>query len=80
MYYVYILKNKITKKYYTGYTSDIAKRLKEHNSGKTKSLRNRGKYELVYKEEYETRSAAYRREREIKSYKGGEAFKRLIGS
>ena len=36
-YFVYILESEIDGRLYKGQTSDIAKRIIEHNSGKTKS-------------------------------------------
>ncbi len=51
----------------------------EHNSNNTKSLKNKGPFVLVYSESYENKLQAHRREQTIKSYKGGNAFKRLIG-
>ncbi len=42
------------------------------------SVRHRGPFELIYKEEVETKIEAIRREKEIKSYKGGEAFRKLV--
>jgi putative endonuclease len=35
MYYVYILKSVHSNQIYTGYTTDLQKRIKEHNSGKS---------------------------------------------
>ena len=65
--------------YYIGCTSNnIEKRLHEHNSGKTQSLKQRRPLLVVYKEEYATAKEAYKREHQIKAYKGGEAFKKLI--
>ena len=78
MYFVYILKSIKDHKYYIGSTSDIHARLNYHNSGKQRSTRHRIPFELVYQEEYSDRKQAEKREREIKSYKGGEAFKRLL--
>ncbi|MGI6278384.1 MAG: GIY-YIG nuclease family protein [Patescibacteria group bacterium] len=40
MYYVYILLSKKSKKLYKGLTSDIKKRLSEHNKGKVDSTKN----------------------------------------
>ena len=77
-YFVYILKSKIVNRYYIGYTNDLRRRLYEHNSGKTKSLFKYIPLEIIYKEEYKTIEEARRRERQIKSYKHGEAFKKLI--
>jgi len=78
MYYVYVLRIKKTGKHYIGQTENLAKRLEKHSRGETKSMKNRGEFEIVYVEKCSTRSAAMKREKEIKSYKGGEAFKRLL--
>jgi putative endonuclease len=40
-YYVYVLRSLRDGKLYTGVTSDLDRRVREHNSGKTKSLRGR---------------------------------------
>lgn len=50
----------------------------EHNSGKTLSLKNRRPLEIIYFEEYDSQVKAYAREKQIKSYKGGLSFKKLI--
>ena len=48
---------------YTGYTTDIEKRLKTHNAGKgAKYTKSRRPVILVYSEQYETKSEALRRE------------------
>ncbi|MDZ7688443.1 MAG: GIY-YIG nuclease family protein [Halobacteriales archaeon] len=53
---------------YTGYTTDVGRRVDEHNSGDgAKYTRGRTPVRLVHKEEYETRSEAMSREAEIKS-------------
>ncbi len=78
MYYVYIIRNNINKRFYTGVTKDIERRLLEHNRGKRQSITHFGKYELILKENFDTLKAARRREQQIKSYKGGNAFKKLL--
>nr|WP_307990486.1 GIY-YIG nuclease family protein [uncultured Niameybacter sp.] len=66
MYFVYIVKCQ-DKTYYTGYTNNIEKRLKAHNDGKgAKYTRVRLPVQLVYKECYETKSEALKREYAIK--------------
>ena len=50
MYYTYVLRSKKDNKWYTGFTSDLRKRLKEHNDGKVHSTKNRGPFELIYYE------------------------------
>ncbi len=52
---------------YTGITTDVAKRLETHRSGKgAKYTRGRGPLALVYQEECGAHSAALKREWEIK--------------
>ncbi|MBU6500805.1 MAG: GIY-YIG nuclease family protein [Patescibacteria group bacterium] len=80
MYYVYILKSSKTGKYYIGYTSDLKKRLNYHNNGRTPSLRKHIPLGVARIEEFRYYDDARKRERQIKSYKSGEAFKRLLKS
>ncbi|MFP4098050.1 MAG: GIY-YIG nuclease family protein [Alphaproteobacteria bacterium] len=54
--------------YYTGITNALDKRIDAHNAGKgAKYTKGRAPVELFYHEEYEDRSAASRRELEIKA-------------
>jgi len=78
MFIVYIIQSSRTKKYYIGFTSDLEQRIKHHNSGANKSTRNKGPWEIVYKEEFQDKKDAWTREKQIKSYKSGQAFKKLI--
>ena len=78
MYFVYILYSKKFERYYTGHSKDCEDRLKDHNRGKVRSTKAYVPWEIVYTEKFETKSEAYRREMEIKSYKTGEAFRKLI--
>ena len=61
---------------YTGITTDVAKRLEVHRSGKgAKYTRSRGPLELVYEEECGNHSAALKRELEIKKLSREEKMK-----
>ncbi|MCX6726942.1 MAG: GIY-YIG nuclease family protein [Candidatus Shapirobacteria bacterium] len=54
---------------YTGQTNDLGRRLLKHKLGKgAKYTRNFRSLELVYQEEFETRSEAMKREAEIKKW------------
>ena len=66
-WYVYILKcSDMT--YYTGITTDIKRRIDEHEAGNgAKYTRGRGPLQLMHTEEYLDRSSASKREIEIKS-------------
>ena len=81
MYYVYILQSRSTGRYYVGYSADINARLAQHNSqsNPNRSTRNRGPWQVIYTEKLPDKATAYARERQIKSYKGGNGFKKLLG-
>lgn len=66
MHFVYIVKC-ADNTFYTGWTTDIAARLEAHNSGRGAKYTNARKpVRLVYQEEFEEKSAALKRELEIK--------------
>ena len=78
MYTVYILENP-KECFYTGYTSkEIIERVLEHNQGKCRWTKNKGPWNVRYIEKWTTKAEAYRREKQIKSYKGGRAFRQLL--
>ncbi len=63
---------------YTGWTTDPARRLAEHNSGKgAKYTKSRRPVELVYLEELDSREDALRREAGIKRLKRSEKLRLL---
>jgi putative endonuclease len=78
MYSVYILYSDSSNKYYIGYTENFENRLRRHNLGFVKSTKNGKPWKLVHIESYPNKNDAYKRELQIKSYKKGEAFKKLI--
>ena len=77
MYIVYILKNNISGRHYIGSINNIERRLLEHNRGQTRSTKG-GKWSLIYVEKYQTSKESKDREKKIKSYKGGNEFKKLL--
>lgn len=77
-YHIYILLCS-DNTYYTGYTTDVEKRLAEHNSGKgAKYTRGRIPCKLVYTESFEDKSSALKREWEIKHRFSREDKERLL--
>ncbi|PIR75637.1 MAG: endonuclease [Candidatus Magasanikbacteria bacterium CG_4_9_14_0_2_um_filter_42_11] len=78
MYYVYILQSTVTDRYYVGHTQDIQNRLDRHNKKRVRSTKSGVPWKLVYTELFNTKSDAYKREMQIKSYKGGNAFRELL--
>ena len=75
-FYVYMLKS-ISKKpvTYVGYTKNITKRIKLHNSGKGAKFTRGRKWNLIYKEKYSTKNQAISREYYIKK---NRALRNLI--
>ena len=68
MYFIYLIECS-DKSIYTGITTDIERRLKEHSSGKGGSYtRSKKVKKVLYTEEYPDRGSALKRESEIKSW------------
>ena len=76
-YYVYIIRSKVDGTLYKGYTSDLDRRIREHNSGKTNYTSRKVPWELVYSEEYEVLEDALKREKYFKSAAGRRFIKKL---
>ena len=81
MYFVYILKC-ADDTLYTGIATELERRIEEHNSSDkgAKYTRVRRPVKLVYSEEYPDRSAASKREYEIKKKMSREEKLKLIAS
>jgi len=76
-HYVYVLRC-ADDTLYTGYTTDVQRRVAEHDAGEgAKYTRGRTPVALVHVESFESRSAAMSREYEIKQYSRGRK-ERLI--
>ncbi|MFA7283385.1 MAG: GIY-YIG nuclease family protein [Candidatus Omnitrophota bacterium] len=68
--YVYVIRSKKDLKFYTGATSDLRKRFREHHEGKVPSTKNRGPFELIYFEACISREDAFKREKYLKTGMG----------
>lgn len=69
MYYIYILLCS-DNSLYTGYTTDLKRRFKDHTEGKgSKYVRSKLPAKLIYSEEFKSKSEALKRERQIKGWK-----------
>jgi len=81
MFYVYIIKSKKDGSIYIGYTADLKRRIKEHNSSTSKSTKNKVPLELVYYESYKSMKDAKYRERNLKRFaKAYQQLKKRISS
>ena len=79
-YYVYILQSKVTGKYYVGQTKNLSQRLKEHNSGQTKSTKHGIPWEHKYIKEFSMRKEAVNYENKIKKMKSSKYIETLIAA
>jgi len=77
-YFVYVLKSVEKGIYYIGSTGDLKDRLERHNSGRSKFTGSGKPWKLIYTEEFESRSDAVRREKELKSWKSRKRLEELI--
>jgi putative endonuclease len=78
MYYVYVLLSLKDKKFYIGFTNDLKRRLKEHDSGKNISTKSRFPFELIYYEAHLSKADAMRRERYFKTTKGKSTLRQML--
>lgn len=78
MYYVYGITTKSRDKIYVGLTRDLETRIKEHNSGRTKSTKGYRPWVLFYSEKRDARLVARIREKELKSGAGKEFLKNIL--
>ncbi len=69
MHYTYVLKLS-NGKLYSGSTSDLVRRQKEHIQGKVKSTRNLRPLSLIFYEAFKDKKDAERREQYLKTDKG----------
>jgi len=69
-YTVYILTNRYRTVYYIGMTNNLARRLREHRSGRGSGFTARYRVtDLIYTEAYSTSRGAIRREKQLKGWR-----------
>lgn len=78
MHYVYVVKSTQDGKLYTGFTSDLRKRFREHNAGKVSSTKNRGPFVLIYYEACINEQDATAREKYLKTGMGKRYIKNRL--
>ncbi len=77
-YYVYILQSLKNNSLYIGYTSDLKKRFKEHNSGESKATKPFVPYKLIFYEAFLDRIDAKNREEYLKGGFGRKTIKAML--
>jgi putative endonuclease len=79
-YHFYIIYSASSNRYYIGHTSEIAERVRKHNSNHKGFTGKANDWQVAYTEEFETKEEAYARERQVKSWKSRKMIERLIGN
>jgi len=73
-YTVYILQSQFDGSFYIGYTSNLERRISEHNEGLTRYTSGKRPWSLFYTEEFLTKREALIRERFLKRQKNKDFY------
>ena len=76
--YLYIIQSLKNGNYYIGSTSDVIRRLKQHNIGNVKATKYKGPYKLVFKQEFSDIKLARKVEYKIKSWKRKDFIDKIV--
>lgn len=79
-YCVYVLLSEADRLLYIGFTGNIENRIRNHNSGGTKSTSFRRPLKLIFCEYYLFKEDALKRERYFKTTAGKKALKLMLGT
>ena len=74
-HYVYALQSMKVEDFYIGYTTDLQKRLKQHNAKRNFSTKSRAPFQYIYIEACKNKRDAKRRESYLKTTQGGRFLK-----
>ena len=78
MFYVYILRSEKSGSFYKGQTSDLSRRIKEHNNGEEKSTSRYVPWVLIWHTTVESRSEALALEKKLKNITGAKRIEDFI--
>ncbi len=75
MYYVYVIQSEKDGEFYTGFTDNLERRIREHNNRQEPSTKPRAPFKLIYYEGCIAKRDAEAREKYLKSSKGKQYLK-----
>ena len=75
---VYAIESQVDKRLYVGFTKNLKNRIKEHNTGKTRSTKGYRPWKLVFWQNFNNKKKARKQEKYFKSGSGKEKLKELI--
>jgi len=76
-YFVYILRSLKDGSFYIGYTSNLDRRLEEHNLGESRYTKKKKPWEIFYFEIFRSKREALKRERFLKKQKNTSFYMKL---
>ncbi|MCK9210383.1 MAG: GIY-YIG nuclease family protein [Ignavibacteriaceae bacterium] len=77
MFHVYILRSEKDEKRYVGFTTNLERRLSEHQTGCVTSTKNYRPLQLIHSEEFFNKLETEQREKFFKSGKGRTQLKEM---
>jgi len=78
MFYTYVLKSRKDGNLYIGFSSDLKRRISEHNKGLVEITKNRRPFDLIYYEACLDKEKAIEREKVLKTGFGRSYLKRRL--
>ncbi|OGJ61862.1 hypothetical protein A3A67_03680 [Candidatus Peribacteria bacterium RIFCSPLOWO2_01_FULL_51_18] len=78
MHHVYLIEGEPKGTWYIGYTTDLKRRLTEHNNHKNISTAKESSWKLIYCETYVNKMDALGREKFLKSGSGWKFLKKQL--
>jgi len=78
MHYTYVLRSDADERFYIGATNDLRARVEAHERGRVRSTAYRRPLRLVYYEACVNADDAFRRERYLKSGRGGRYLRQRL--
>ena len=78
MYYVYVLQSLKDNEFYTGFTDNLERRIKEHNNKEEPSTKLRAPFRLIYYEGCFSKKDAIAREKYLKTGMGKKYIKNRV--
>ncbi len=76
--YLYIIQSQSTNRYYIGVSENVENRLNQHNSGNTRSTRNKGPWKLNFAQKFANKKEAMAEERKLKKWKSRTILEKII--
>ena len=77
---MYVLYSEKFDRTYTGMTTDVVKRLKQHNAQQNRSTKAYVPWKIIFTEEFKTRKEAREKEKYLKTGVGRDFIKTLVQS